>query len=131
MEKNRLFVFRGTEPEEPLYNYGCKYNRQCQVLKVTCCVDLCEFKDLQIKLVKINEILSDPENPDSESLVLVESKTLRDCRGTLFSNHILLNIYLHLQRFFRKMDLKKVASTLSQTPIPDYGNFLLILPWRN
>ena len=44
-------------------------------------IDLCEFKDLQIKLVKINEILADPENPNNDSLVLVETKSLRDSRS--------------------------------------------------
>ena len=41
MEKTRMYVIRGTEPEEPLQSSG----------------HLCDFRDLQVKAVLVDEIL--------------------------------------------------------------------------
>jgi WD repeat-containing protein 35 len=45
MEKNRLFVFRDFEPEEPILSAGY----------------LCDFSDLEVKSVLLDDILKDPE----------------------------------------------------------------------
>ena len=45
MEKNRLFVFRDFEPEEPILSAGY----------------LCDFTDLEVKSVLLDDILKDPE----------------------------------------------------------------------
>jgi WD repeat-containing protein 35 len=45
MEKNRLFVFKDFEPEEPILSAGY----------------LCDFSDLEVKSVLLDDILKDPE----------------------------------------------------------------------
>ena len=45
MEKNRLFVFNNFEPEEPILSAGY----------------LCDFTDLEVKSVLLDDILKDPE----------------------------------------------------------------------
>lgn len=45
MEKNRLFVLRDFEPEEPVLSAGY----------------LCDFTDLEVKSVLLDDILKDPE----------------------------------------------------------------------
>lgn len=46
MEKNRLFVMRDFEPEEPVLTPGY----------------LCDFTDLEVKAILLDEILKDPES---------------------------------------------------------------------
>lgn len=66
MEKNRLFVFRDFEPEEPILSAGY----------------LCDFTDLEVKSVLLDEILKDPEEIKNiqEMFVQYEAKSLRDTR---------------------------------------------------
>jgi WD repeat-containing protein 35 len=45
MEKNRLFVLKNFEAEEPILSAGY----------------LCDFTDLEVKSVHLDEILKDPE----------------------------------------------------------------------
>mmetsp|Transcript_39151 Transcript_39151/g.37483 ORF Transcript_39151/g.37483 Transcript_39151/m.37483 type:complete len:114 (-) Transcript_39151:474-815(-) len=45
MEKNRLYVLRDFQPEEPVLSAGY----------------LCDFTDLEVKAVLLDEILKDPE----------------------------------------------------------------------
>ncbi|CAK8696266.1 unnamed protein product [Clavelina lepadiformis] len=65
MEKTRMYVFRGLDPEEPL---------QCSGY-------ICQFNDLEIKSVLLDEIFKDPDNPHSEDLIELEVKSLRDTRA--------------------------------------------------
>lgn len=46
MEKNRLFVMRDFEPEEPVLTPGY----------------LCDFTDLEVKAILLDDILKDPES---------------------------------------------------------------------
>ena len=59
MEKTRMYVFRNMEPEEPILSSGY----------------ICSFQDLEIKAVLLDEILQDPEYPNSELLLELEVKT--------------------------------------------------------
>lgn len=67
MEKTRMYVFRNLNPEEPIVCNGY----------------ICHFEDLQIKTVLLDEILKNPENPNCETVVDMEVKSLRDTRELL------------------------------------------------
>jgi WD repeat-containing protein 35 len=69
MEKNRLFILNNFEPEEPILSAGY----------------LCDFTDLEVKSVLLDEILKDPEEIKSidEMFVSYEQKNLRDAREML------------------------------------------------
>ncbi|XP_064652091.1 WD repeat-containing protein 35-like [Lineus longissimus] len=67
MEKTRMYIFRGLDPEEPILSSGY----------------ICQFNDLQIKSVLLDELMKDPENPNKEYLMEMEIKSLRDSRDLL------------------------------------------------
>jgi len=69
MEKTRMYVFRGLQPEEPVMSSGY----------------LCAFSDLCIKAVLLDDIIMNPETPDKDSIVNFETKSLRDTRELLAS----------------------------------------------
>jgi WD repeat-containing protein 35 len=48
MEKARMYIMRGLDPEEPVQSSGC----------------LCNFSDLEIESAQIDEIMKNPEHPD-------------------------------------------------------------------
>ncbi|KAK3238460.1 WD repeat-containing protein 35 [Cymbomonas tetramitiformis] len=70
MEKTRMYIFRGMEPEEPILSNGF----------------LCEFSDLQIRAVLLDDVMRTPDHPDKDYFLDFETKSLRDTR------HILSNI---------------------------------------
>lgn len=69
MEKNRLFVLNNFEQEDPILSAGY----------------LCDFTDLEVKAVLLDEILKDPEEIKNidEMVVSYEQKNLRDARQML------------------------------------------------
>lgn len=67
MQKENLYVFRGTAPEEPRRSAGY----------------LCEFNELKIQAALLDAVMIDPENPQKEHLVSFETKSLRDTRDLL------------------------------------------------
>jgi WD repeat-containing protein 35 len=67
MEKTRMYIFRGTEPEEPVLSSGY----------------ICGFHDLQIKAVLLDEVMKAPEKPNKEHMINFETKSLRDTRSLL------------------------------------------------
>lgn len=67
MEKTRMYIFRNLDPEEPILSSGY----------------ICQFNDLQIKTVLLDEIMKDPENPTKEYMQEMEIKSLRDTRDLL------------------------------------------------
>ena len=69
MEKTRMYVFRGTEPEEPVVSNGY----------------LCSFNDLCIKAVLMDDIIGKPEDPKKEFIVKFDTKSLRDTRQLIES----------------------------------------------
>lgn len=44
---------------------------------------ICQFNDLQIKSVLLDEIMKDPENPTKDNMMELEIKSLRDTRDLL------------------------------------------------
>ncbi len=67
MEKNRMYVFRNFQPEEP----------------ITSTADLCYFDNLEIKSVKIDELLRNPDAPDFDLIIDHHTKALRDVQEVL------------------------------------------------
>ncbi|XP_060579333.1 WD repeat-containing protein 35-like [Ruditapes philippinarum] len=67
MEKTRMYIFRNLDPEEPILSSGY----------------ICQFNDLQIKTVLLDEIMKDPESPTKEYMQEMEIKSLRDTRDLL------------------------------------------------
>eukprot|EP01135_Chromosphaera_perkinsii_P001605 Nk52_evm75s207 gene=Nk52_evmTU75s207 len=67
MEKARMYIFRGLDPEEPVLNSGY----------------ICSFNDLEIKAVLLDEIMKDPEHPAKDHLFQLETKSLRDTKQLL------------------------------------------------
>jgi WD repeat-containing protein 35 len=67
MEKTRMYIFEGLTADEPVLSSGY----------------LCEFKDLQVKAVMLDEIMQAPEQLDKEVVLEFESKSLRDMRELL------------------------------------------------
>ena len=71
MEKNRLIVMKDFESEEPILSAGY----------------LCDFTDLEVKSVLLDDILKDPEEIKviSEMFVSYEQKYLRETREIITS----------------------------------------------
>lgn len=69
MEKNRLFILNDYVQEEPILTSGY----------------LCDFSNLQVKAVMLDEILKDPEDIKNinEMITHYEAKTLQDTRDFL------------------------------------------------
>ncbi|XP_058282761.1 WD repeat-containing protein 35 isoform X1 [Hylobates moloch] len=67
MEKTRMYVFRSLDPEEPIQTSGY----------------ICNFEDLEIKSVLLDEILKDPEHPNKDYLINFEIRSLRDSRALI------------------------------------------------
>ncbi|XP_014288387.1 WD repeat-containing protein 35 [Halyomorpha halys] len=68
MEKTRMYVIRGSEPEEPIQSSGY----------------ICCFKDLEIRTVLLDDIMSNPDVLTIEDHILdLEVKSLRDTRQLL------------------------------------------------
>jgi hypothetical protein len=58
MEKTRMYIFRGLDPEEPILSSSY----------------ICQFSDLQIKAVLLDEVMKDPENPAKDDMIEMEIK---------------------------------------------------------
>nr|KAG5696704.1 hypothetical protein BaRGS_012073 [Batillaria attramentaria] len=59
MEKTRMYIFRSLDPEEPILSSGY----------------ICQFSDLQIKAVLLDEVMKDPENPAKDDIIEMEIKS--------------------------------------------------------
>jgi WD repeat-containing protein 35 len=68
MEKARMYIFRGTDPEEPTLSSGY----------------LCRFDDLTITSVLLDDVMAQPDKPDRGQMVVAhETRSLRDSRMLL------------------------------------------------
>eukprot|EP00069_Balaena_mysticetus_P001352 bmy_03844T0 len=67
MEKTRMYVFRNLDPEEPIQTSG----------------NICNFEDLEIKSVLLDEILKNPEYPNKDYIINFEIRSLRDSRALI------------------------------------------------
>lgn len=67
MEKTRMYIFRNLDPEEP----------------IVCSGYICQFEDLQVKSVLLDEVMKDPEHPSRDNVMDMDVKSLRDTRDLL------------------------------------------------
>ncbi|XP_060042583.1 WD repeat-containing protein 35 isoform X5 [Erinaceus europaeus] len=67
MEKTRMYVFRNLDPEEPIQTSGY----------------ICDFEDLEIKSVLLDEMLKNPEHPSKMFMLNFEIRSLRDSRALI------------------------------------------------
>lgn len=67
LEKTRMYVFRGLDPEEP----------------INCTGYICSFKDLEIRCVMLDQLVQKPNEATSELVVDLEVKSLRDTKELL------------------------------------------------
>lgn len=67
MEKTRMYVFKGNNPEEPIASSGY----------------ICSFSDLEIQAVLLDEVMETPDKPSSDHFIKLEVKSLRDTRQLL------------------------------------------------
>lgn len=67
MEKTRMYIFNGLDPEEPVLSSGY----------------LCTFKDLTIRAVMLDEVMASPDKPEKDMMIDYETKTLRHVRDLL------------------------------------------------
>lgn len=58
MEKTRMYIFRGTDPEEPVINSG----------------HICTFEAMQVRSVLLDMVIRDPENPTDDLVVDLDIK---------------------------------------------------------
>ena len=78
MEKTRMYIFRGTDPEEPIISSG----------------QICTFEALQVRSVLPDTVLSDPENPMDDLIVDLDIKVSDMEQCASFPDPI-LNIFKH------------------------------------
>ncbi|XP_054722053.1 WD repeat-containing protein 35-like [Uloborus diversus] len=69
MDKMRMYIYRGIEPEEPM----------------NCLGYMCEFKDLEVKAILLSDLMQNPDEPEDSYLFKNDVKSLRDTRN-LISN---------------------------------------------
>ena len=67
MEKNRMYVFRNFQPEEPISSSA----------------DLCYFDKLEIKSVNLDDLMQNPDTPHFDLIVDHHTKALRDVQEVL------------------------------------------------
>lgn len=70
IEKNKLYVIKGTEIEEAIICNGY----------------LCGFDNLQVKTAFVDEIFRDPENLSKDYISLIDTKMLKDARAIISQN---------------------------------------------
>nr|CAI5867673.1 unnamed protein product [Callosobruchus analis] len=67
MEKTRMYIFKGIYPEEP----------------VACSGYICNFNDLEIQAVLLDEVVASHDKPGNDHIIKLEVKSLRDTRQLL------------------------------------------------
>ncbi|KAL3151657.1 hypothetical protein ABBQ38_012645 [Trebouxia sp. C0009 RCD-2024] len=67
MEKGRMYIFRGLDPEEPIQSTA----------------RLCYFEDLEVTAVTLDEVMKAGTQPQAEHLLQFETRSLRDTRQLL------------------------------------------------
>jgi WD repeat-containing protein 35 len=67
MERTYMYIFRDTDPEEPFTSNGW----------------ICDFENLQVRSILLDDVMKDAEHPTKECIMDVEIKALRDTRALL------------------------------------------------
>lgn len=118
MEKSRMYVFRKNRPEEPVASSSY----------------LCDFKDLCITAVALDDIMGDPENfvrenPD-DCVISFETKSLRDTKELLATtpmveafNFIEDNPHPRLWRLLAEAALEQLDFTVADKAFVRYQDY--------
>eukprot|EP00051_Salpingoeca_urceolata_P028079 m.484856 g.484856 ORF g.484856 m.484856 type:complete len:1179 (-) comp23570_c0_seq1:94-3630(-) len=72
MERTYMYIFRDLDPEEPITSTGY----------------ICQFDDLRIRSVLLDEVMKDPERPTKDALRDRDIKSLRDTRVLLARDRV-------------------------------------------
>ena len=122
MEKTRMFVLQGNESEDPVISSGY----------------LCEFKDLEIKSVLLDEIFKNPDAHLSvdELILRFETRSLKDTRELISKidikdafNHVEKNPYSKLWKIVGEAALNKLELDIAQksfVKIDDYQGLVFV-----
>lgn len=121
MEKTRMYIIRGLQPEEPVLSNAY----------------ICAFKDLQIQSVLIDEVIQNPESPRKEVLLDFETKSLRDTRDILAKvpnlkdafNYVDANSHPRLWRLLAEAALDQLDFQVAEKAFvrfEDYQGILLV-----
>ncbi|PWU89489.1 putative intraflagellar transport protein 122B [Trypanosoma cruzi] len=80
LEKSRMYIFRGTEAEEPVQSRAC----------------ICKFKSLKVRALQLDDIMHDPERPRKEHVIEFETRELREARQAL-QNLSMKEAYMYVE----------------------------------
>lgn len=97
MEKTKMIVFNGEIPEDPVISSGY----------------LARFKDLEIRVVTLDELMQHPDKIDRESVVDFESKSLREVRDKIAAEGLQAG-YQYAEKNSHKRLWKLIASSALQ-----------------
>lgn len=119
MEKTRMYIVRGLQPEEPVLSNAY----------------ICAFKDLQIQSVLIDEVMQNPECPRKEVLLDFETKSLRDTRNILTKvsnlkdafNYVDANPHPRLWRLLAEAALDQLDFAVAEKAFVRYEDYQGIL----
>jgi len=105
MEKIKMYIFRDTQPEEP----------------ISCSGYICSFADLQVKVAMLDDLMQRPENPGQNDIAEFDTKSLRDTRDLLekvnleeATQFIEQNPHQKLWRLLGEAALNKVAVKVAE-----------------
>merc|ERR1719230_104923 len=115
MEKTRMYIVRGLQPEEPVLSNAY----------------ICAFKDLQIQSVLIDEVIQNPESPRKEVLLDFETKSLRDTRDILTKvsnlkdafNYVEANPHPRLWRLLAEAALDQLDFSVAEKAFVRYDDY--------
>lgn len=115
MEKTRMYVFRGSDPEEP----------------ISCSGYICDFDDLEITAVLLDDIVSGSSGPNNvEHLLQLRVKSLRDTEELL--THVGIaeakqfiedNAHPRLWRLLAEASLKKLDLEVAESAFVRCANY--------
>lgn len=122
MEKTRMFVLQGTETEDPIISSGY----------------LCEFKDLEIKAILLDEIFKNPDvhMAPEELMMKFETKSLKETRELIMKvdikeafDRVEKNPYPRLWRIIAEASLNKLELDIAQkafVKVDDYQGLMFV-----
>ena len=104
MEKTRMYIFRGTDPEEPIISSG----------------HICTFEAMQVRSVLLDMILKDPENPTDDLVVDLDIKVCVEVVIMWFANLM----YIRLVYLCCVQSLRDTRDLLQKVGINDAFQFI-------
>ncbi|GJQ66077.1 hypothetical protein Trydic_g5763 [Trypoxylus dichotomus] len=125
MEKTRMYIFKGNNPEEPISSSGY----------------LCSFQDLEVRALLLDEVMETPDKPGADKLMKLEVKSLRDTRQLLekvgvkeAAQFIEDNPHPRLWRLLAEAALKEMNLSTAEAAFirsNNYGGIVFVKKLRN